>query len=116
MGQITIAIPRWNIEEATGYKPFTTFWQDFSIADKFGKRAISGTFNRAFSEWKKNYKYLTELVLVLNHKCWAHYKEGGSDEENAVSMLYSNLYYKTHDYACRHLKGDELSYYIRITD
>ena len=61
-------IPRWNIEEETGYKPFTTFWQDFSIADTYGLQAIQDTFNRAFDEWKEDYKYLTELVLVLNHK------------------------------------------------
>ena len=113
---LSITIPRWNIEEETGYHPITTFWQDFSIADKFGKRAISDTYNRAFAEWKGNYKYLTELVMVLNHKCWAHYIPCGSDDENAFSMLYTKLYYKAHDYACRHLKGDELSYYTRITD
>ena len=51
-----------------GYELQTTFWNDFSIADRFGLSAIQDTFNRAFKEWKENYKYLTELVLVLNHK------------------------------------------------
>ena len=27
---------KWNIEEFCGYKPITTFWDDFSIADVFG--------------------------------------------------------------------------------
>ena len=53
-----------------GYELQTTFWNDFSIADRFGLSAIQDTFNRAFKEWKENYKYLTELVLVLNHKIW----------------------------------------------
>ena len=57
-----------------GYNVQTTFWEDFSAADIFGLSAIQDTFNRAFEEWKGNCKYLTELVLVLNHKIWQHYK------------------------------------------
>ena len=34
----------WNVEAICGYKPFTTFWDDFSIAEKFGKDAIKDTF------------------------------------------------------------------------
>lgn len=49
-----------------GYELQTTFWDDFTIADLFGLSAIRNTFNRAFEEWKDNYKYLTELILVLN--------------------------------------------------
>ena len=56
-----------------GYELQTTFWSDFSIADRFGLSAIRDTFDRAFEEWKENYKYLTELVLVLNHKIWQYY-------------------------------------------
>lgn len=45
-----------------GYELQTTFWEDFSIADRFGLSAIQDTFKRAFEEWKNNYKYLTELI------------------------------------------------------
>ena len=31
----------------------TTFWEDFSIAERFGLSAIRDTFNRAFKEWKR---------------------------------------------------------------
>lgn len=58
-------IPRWNIEEETGYKPFTTFWQDFSIADTYGLQAIQDTFNRAFDEWKEDSNTLLNLYLFL---------------------------------------------------
>lgn len=34
----------------TGYEPKTTFWEDFSTADKFGIDAIKETYNRAFNE------------------------------------------------------------------
>lgn len=43
---------------------------DFTIADMCGRRAIHDTFKRAFEEWKDNYEYLTELVMVLNWKVW----------------------------------------------
>ena len=35
-----------------GYELQTTFWNDFSIADRFGLSAVQDTFNRAFKEWK----------------------------------------------------------------
>ena len=38
--------------EEIGYKPITTFWDDFSIADRFGISAIKDTYKRAFEEWK----------------------------------------------------------------
>ena len=47
--QIFVSLPVWNIESITGYKPQTTFWQDFSIADRFGATAVQDTFNRADS-------------------------------------------------------------------
>lgn len=53
METLHIAIPKWNITEFCGYKPLTTFWQDFSIADKFGNNAIEDTFKRAKAEWKE---------------------------------------------------------------
>ena len=72
---IQIKVPKWNIESETGYKPRTTFWQDFSIADAFGGDAVTDTFHRAFNEWKDNCVYITELVMVLNHKIaqWFHW-------------------------------------------
>ena len=55
-----------------GYDPMTTFWEDFSIADKYGIAGVKDTYKRAFSEWKDDYKFFTELTLVLNHKIWQH--------------------------------------------
>ena len=37
------------------YEFKTTFWMDFTIADKFGIEAVKDTFKRAFSEWKTDY-------------------------------------------------------------
>lgn len=44
------------MESQTGYSCFTTFFEDFSIADKFGIDAIKDTYTRVLKEWKSNYK------------------------------------------------------------
>lgn len=102
----------WNIEALTGYKPKTTFWEDFSIADRYGPGAIRDTYRRAFGEWKSNYICLTELVMVLNWKLWQWHEAGN----NAFSTLYDTLWREASDYAYDNLTGDELSYFYSVTD
>lgn len=97
--------------EAVGYEPQTTFWSDFTIADAFGADAVKDTFRRAFGEWKTNYVYLTELVIVLNHKIWQHYKD-----DEPLARLYDELWRKARDFAEENLKGAEFDYYWRMTD
>ena len=89
----------------------TTFYMDFSIADAFGKDAIQDTFNRAFAEWKTHYKYLTELSMVLNRKCWDWY-----EKNDVYCELYRDLYYQVRDYAYDNLTGEELEFYYKVTD
>ena len=102
----------FNSEELFGYKQITTFFTDFSIADHFGLSAIKDTYKRAFEGWKMNYKYLTELVMVLNWKLWQHHEEGNE----AYEELYTKLWEEADAYACDNLKGAELSYFYRTTD
>jgi len=102
----------WNIEEMTGYKPKTTFYMDFSIADRFGVSAVKDTYKRAFENWKDNYEYLTELVMALNWKIWEHYDAG----RGGFAKVYNDLWAKADKYATSHLKGEELSYFYRTTD
>lgn len=101
----------WNIEELTGYKPQTTFYMDFSIADKYGLDAIKETYERAFKSWKNNYIYITELVLVLNWKSWQH-----SETKEDYTRLYIDLYEQARDYALDNLKDNELKYFLTTTD
>ena len=68
-----ISIKTWNIESMTGYKPRTTFYEDFSIADNFGASAVRDTYCRAFNAWQNNIEYMTELVMVLNWKIWENH-------------------------------------------
>lgn len=95
----------------TGYEPKTTFWMDFSIADGFGAEGIKDTYNRAFDEWKNDYIYLTELVMVLNHKIWEWYEK---DEE--IAKLYNDLWEKTDAFGMDNLKDEELGYYLATLD
>ena len=98
-------------ESLFGYTQITTFFQDFSIADNFGINAIRDTYNRAFKEWKNDYKYLTELVMVLNWKIWQHY-----EKNEDVAKVYQELWEKADAYAMDHLKGEELRYFLSTTD
>ena len=104
-------IKTWNIEKMTGYKPKTTFYEDFSIADRFGINAIKDTYKRAFGNWKGNHIYLTELVLALNWKIWEH-----CETNDEFAILYDELWRATDQYAVENLKGDELEYYFRTID
>ena len=52
----------------------------------------------------------TELVMVMSWKSFEH------QNNKEVAMLYSKLYAKADRYACENLKGDELSYYFKVTD
>ena len=97
--------------EEFGYEAKTTFWEDFSFADLYGEKAIRDTFKRAFNEWKGNYIYLTELVMVLNHKIWQWYEKIPKYAE-----IYDELWNKADGYACENLKGEELNYFYSTTD
>lgn len=101
----------WNIEAMTGYKPQTTFYMDFSIADQFGTGAIKDTYKRAMEAWKDNAVYLTELVMVLNWKIWEHF-----ETNDTYGRLYDSLWRKADEYAVEHLEGDDLTYFFRTTD
>lgn len=104
-------IKTWNIEALTGYKPFTTFYEDFSIADAFGIDAIKSTYRNAFMSWKSDYKYITEFIMALNWKIHEHY---GSNNEYAE--VYDELWRAADEWAIENLKGEELQYYLETTD
>lgn len=90
----------------------TTFWQDFSIADAFGKSAVEDTFRRAFAEWQSDAQYLTELSMVLNHKIWQHWESGNK----SLAEVYDALWKKVDAWAYDNLKGEELRHYYQVTD
>ena len=66
---------------------------------------------KTFKEWKEDYKFLTELTLVLNHKIWQYY-----ENRPDMAVLYNTLWEQADQYAKENLKGNELSYYWEVTD
>lgn len=94
-----------------GYETQTTFFEDFSIAEHFGTNAIKDTYNRAFNEWKSNIKYLTELVMVLNHKIWFNY-----EKNEPLAKIYDTLWKQADQWCCENLKGEDAEYYYRTLD
>lgn len=100
-----------NIMEIGGYETFTTFFADLTIAESFGESAVIDTFERVLRDWGKNYKYFTEFVLCLNHKIWQHYQKN-----EALGRLYDTLWRKADDYCLDTFKGEELEYYLQVTD
>lgn len=104
-------IKTWNIEEMTGYKPRTTFYEDFSIADQFGIPAIRDTYCRAFNSWQNNIEYMTELVMVLNWKIWEHY-----NKNHMLAEMYEELFSKSEQWVFDHFDGEDMQYFLRTTD
>ncbi len=105
-------VENWNIEAETGYKPITTFYTDFSLAERFGIPSVKDTYKRAFEEWKGNYKYITELAMALNWKGWRWW----DTEKKDLANVYFNLYGELDVWCCQNLKGEELEYYYQITN
>ena len=106
-----IKIENWRIEELTGYVPQTTFYMDFSIAERFGVEAIKETYTDAFNGWKSNVVYITELTMVLN---WKIHRWWQVNEEYA--KLYDELWSELDSWCCENLKGKDLEYFCKITD
>lgn len=83
MEQFNTALDR-AIYDQTGYKTFTTFAMDYEIAECFGIDAIKDTF-QGCKPWIANYKYWTELVMVLNWYIWKH-------AEDPLGPVYDSLW------------------------
>ena len=91
----------------------TTFFGDFTVAEPFGIEAVKDTFKRCMESWKDSYKYLTELVMVLNHKGWMWYEK---DKESEFAKFYFSAFEEAKSYGYDHLKGDELRFFDRVLD
>lgn len=94
-----------------GYERKTTFFYDFSVADYFGERAVKDTFKKAFDGYKQDVEYLTELVMVLNHKIGQHY-----ERNNKLARLYDELWREADRYCVENLTGADLDYFYCTTD
>lgn len=109
----------WDVPEITGYKPVTDYWTQLNKVEAENNTsedsaclAIRKWLTDILPEAQKDYKAYTELVMVLNHKCWAH----AHYNQNKIGRLYHDLFYKTQDWGYRNLKGELLSYFIQTLD
>lgn len=93
----------------------TTFMQDFAIADRFGAAAVKDTYERVIEEWHSDYRYMTELVIVLNQRCWSWWQR---NHESELGRLYSDLYYKAKDKFYEIFANNEeaCDYFFNMTD
>lgn len=89
----------------------TTFYEDFSMAEMFGKEAIIDTYKRCLNEWSSDIKYFTEFVIALNHKIREWY-----GKENNVARLYDKLWREADLLALEIFQGKDKEYYLRETD
>lgn len=94
-----------------GYEVKTTFWDDFTLAERHGVNAVKETYQRAFKEWHNNVEYVTELAMVLNHKIWQHY-----EENYELGKVYNDLWIECDTWCHDNLKGDDAMYYFQTTD
>ena len=90
----------------------TTFWDDFTIADKFGEYGIRDTFNRAFKTRKDDKIYFTEFVIVLNWKIREHYDNWNEE----IARIYDELRKKANWYVMDNWKWEKLDYFLSETD
>lgn len=108
----------WVVPKITGYKILTDYWEQFTKVELEAEtqdaaiKAAKKLYKELLPAAKKDYKKLTELVMVLNHKCWDH----SELDQNLIGIWYSDEYLKLHDWALDHLKGDEFSYYYQTVD
>ena len=98
-----------------GYEYITTADNDFFVAELFSndeESAVRETYNTLFDAFKDDYKRLTELVMVLNWRHFAHYEKGNIE----LFKVYQELYLKLHEYCLDNLKDEAVEYYLNTTD
>lgn len=115
----------WPIEKMTGYKPLTTYWNDFETAEIFGgEKEIRALYKRARKNWSSDIQWITEICMVLNwraHLWWERKNE-------ALCKLYTELYEELDQWILecedenveeikyKHFTKDEILYYLQTTD
>ena len=101
-----------NSESLCGYTQRTTFWDDFTIAERFGVKAIKDTYKNAFQSWKHDIVFIVELVLVLNWKM-LYMEEKHMTEK---SVMYYKCWVELSNWCERHLEAGAYEYFISVTD
>lgn len=109
------AYPEWQKKRLTNTHYHTAFtlaeaYPNLSVADRLV--LIAAMFIVFFEEAKDDYRKLTELVAVLNHKIWEHYDNG----DELFSRKYDILWRKGDSWASEHLEGDAMTHFCWVLD
>ena len=99
-------------ESMCGYTQRTTFWDDFTLTERFGVKAIKDTYKNAFNSYKTDVVFITELVLVLNWKM-LYMDERHMTEK---SVMYYKCWVELSNWCERHLEAGAYEYFILVTD
>ena len=98
-------------ESMCGYTQRTTFWDDFTLAEKLGLSDIERTYRNAFNSWKTDVVFITELVLVLNWKM-LYMDERHMTEKSA---MYYKCWVALSNWGKRHLEAGASESVITVT-
>ena len=102
------------IASEMGYEMKTTYWGDFTVAEKLdGISGVKDTFKRAFKCMKDDEVYITEMYMVANWKVWQHY-----ENNMPLAKAYQDICDTIDKYV---LDGDnwtkeQKAYFIKTTD
>ena len=99
-------------EAMCGYTQRTTFWDDFTIAERFGLPAIKDTYKNAFMSWKSGVGFIRGLVWVLNWKMLYM----GERRMTEKSAMYYKCWVELSNWCERHLEAGAYEYFINVTD
>lgn len=79
-----------------GYDPMTTFWEDFSIADKYGIAGVKDTYKRAFSEWKDDYKFFWDKCYICRYRRSYFFQQRSGIGSRGWSVFQERRYINKH--------------------
>ena len=98
-------------------EPVESFWRIYSIADQIGLKGVNALVRRSLDDWEDDCEHLTAMVIVLDRKLWQW--SGRAEMDQGVQTfadLYMSLYEQAKNYALTHLHGEELSYFLKVTE
>lgn len=106
----------WKMAEQIGYTPATNLWEKFTECEFNGLEAIDSFAEEVFNLYKDNIIYLTEFIMVINHKCWYWFEHG----DNHIARFYSELYHEFDERAINYIESnmdnEAMTYYFRTLD
>lgn len=106
----------WEMAEQIGYTPATNLWENFTEREFNGLEAVDSFAEEVFNLYKDNIIYLTEFIMVINHKCWYWFEHG----DNHIARFYSELYHEFDKRAINYIESnmdnEAMTYYFKTLD